>query len=52
MTKEKASILLTQIFNTYSDVITANYKDGVIRDAFVMAIEALRDDTPQTERSE
>ena len=52
MTREKASILLMQIFNTYSDVITANYKDGVVRDAFVMAIEALRDDTPKADGKE
>lgn len=41
MTKEIARTLLIQIFNTYSNIITANYKDGVIQEAFEMAIEAL-----------
>lgn len=43
MTKEKARTLLIQIFNTYSNIITANYKDGVIQEAFEMAVEALAD---------
>lgn len=43
MTKERARTLLIQIFNTYSNTITANYKDGVIQEAFEMAIEALAD---------
>ena len=50
MTKEKASILLIQVFNTYSNIITANYKDGVIQEAFEMAIEALRAE-PEMERN-
>lgn len=50
MTKETARTLLIQIFNTYSNIITANYKDGVIQEAFEMAIEALRK-AEQTERS-
>ncbi len=49
MTKETASTLLTQIFNTYGNIITANYKDGVIKEAFEMAIKALKSDTPPPE---
>lgn len=41
MTKKTAAVVLTQIYNTWSTKISENYKDGVVQDAFELAIETL-----------
>ena len=41
MTKKTAAVILTQIYNTWSTKISENYKDGVVKDAFELAIETL-----------
>lgn len=47
MTNEQAAILLTQVFNTWGCKISENYKDGVIMDAFKLAIDTLRTEHPK-----
>ena len=41
MTEKTAAVILTQIYNTWSTKISENYKDGVVRDAFELALAAL-----------
>ena len=41
MTKKTAAVILTQIYNTWSTKISENYKDGVVQEAFELAIEVL-----------
>lgn len=43
MTEIEANELLTHVYNTYGHIISENFKDNAVQDAFEMAIKALEE---------